>query len=144
LTNPGFDGSAQPWAAVASYSGGNDADDCAESGSLSLMGTSGQEGQCLSAVANGDYFMTFRFKSTGGGTGYCGVNFFSAAGCDGNNLENSFETSVSGPAGTWRQAMITTAKASANAVSLKFYCSSAIGGSGYYDQMYLGRTSGTF
>ena len=87
--------------------------------------------------------MSFRFKSTEGGTGYCGVNFFSAAGCNGNDLLNEFNTSVSGPAGTWRQAITTTANAGPNAVSLQFYCIAAVG-FGYYDQLYLGRTSGTF
>jgi hypothetical protein len=143
LPNPGFDGSGQPWAPVSMYSGGNDADACVESGSVGLLGISDQVSQCLSAAAGADYFITFRFKSTAGGTGYCGVNFYSGANCNGSTLENSFEASVSGPAGTWRQAVATTGKASSNAVSLSFYCAAALG-FGYYDQLYLGRSSATF
>ena len=33
--------------------------------------------------------------------------------------------------------------ASANTASMTFYCAGAVG-FGYYDQLYLGRTSGTF
>jgi hypothetical protein len=143
LTNPGLDGSAQPWADVSSYNGGDDADGCSESGSVALLSISSQVKQCLPATGNKDYFITFRFKSTEGGTGYCGVNFFSAANCNSSALENSFQASVGGPSGTWRQAIATTAKSSSNTVSMQFYCAAALG-FGYYDQLYLGATSGTF
>jgi hypothetical protein len=98
---------------------------------------------CLPATGGETYYMTFDFRSTEGDTGYCGVLFYSAPDCDIDAMENSFEASVSGPSGTWRQAVTGSATANANVVSMEFYCIAALG-FGYYDQLYLGRTNTTF
>lgn len=142
LPNPGMDGSGQPWTPVSQYSG-EDADGCPDSGSIPVLDYPQGFDLCLAATAGATYYMSFRFKgSQDGYTGYCNVTFYSAADCNINASENSFEASVSSP-GTWRQAVTTSAKASNNAVSLSFGCISALG-FGYYDQLYLGRSNGTF
>ena len=142
LPNPGFDGSAQPWAPVASYSS-SDSHSCSGSGSVGLLSISQQISHCLPATGGETYFMTFDFMSTEGDTGYCGVGFYSTANCDVDAMENSFEASVSGPSGMWRQAVTTSATANSNVVSMQFYCIAALG-FGYYDQLYLGQTDTTF
>lgn len=142
LPNPGFDGSGQPWTPVSQYAGHEDADGCPNSGSIPVLDYPQGFDHCLPATAGATYYMSFRYKAASGGTGYCGVTFYSAADCPWEASENSFEASIDSN-GTWRQAVTSSAKASNNAVSLNFSCISALG-FGYYDQLYLGRSNGTF
>jgi hypothetical protein len=141
LPNPGMDGSGQPWTPVSQYSS-EDADGCADSGSIPVLDYPQGFGHCLAATAGATYYLSFRFKAADGGTGYCSVQFYSQPNCDIDASENSFEASVSSN-GTWKQAVTTSAQASSNAVSMNVGCISALG-FGYYDQLYLGRSNGTF
>jgi hypothetical protein len=145
LTNPGFDGAVTSWSGgtFANYSS-NDADSCAGSGSFALDYLQ-EFSQCLSNVSVGTtYYMAFRFKgwdTSQSHLGYCVVNFYDAAGCNGSDFISgeSFDASAMS-AGPWATAVTNNAVAPAGAVSMAFACSGSVG-HGYYDQLYLGTSS---
>lgn len=143
LTNPGFDGAITSWTGgtFANYSS-NDADNCGGSGSFALDYLQDMS-QCLSSVTVGTrYYMGFRFKgwdTSQSHLGYCVVNFYGAANCDGSEFISSFEASTTSD-GPWATTVANNALAPAGAVSMAFACSGSVG-HGYYDQLYLGTSS---
>jgi hypothetical protein len=143
LTNPGFDGAVTSWqgGTFANYSS-NDADNCAGSGSFGLDYLN-EFSQCVSNVSAGTrYYMGFRFKgwdTTDSHLGYCVVNFYSAANCNGSFFISSFDASATS-AGPWATTVTNNEVAPDGTVSMVFACSGSVG-HGYYDQLYLGTSS---
>ena len=146
LPNPGLDGSATPWAPVASYST-NDADSCVGSGSI-RVDFEEDVSTCLNTTTGGaTYTLTFRFKGWDATTshfGYCGVNFFSLSSCNVDGLLSDSGSASTTSNGPWMQAFPSSFMAPSNAVSMSLYCTGSLG-RGYYDQLYLGtNASATF
>jgi hypothetical protein len=146
LSNPGFDGSAQGWAAAGMYySGSNDADDCSGSGSGDLTtGFMPAIDQCVNAPA-GTYYFTYLFKPAAVPNqmvGDCHVEAMPIS------CPNVFSDSIADlrlmvdSAGGWVRATETSFVAPAGTASLHVYCV-AEQGYGYYDQIYLGTSSNT-
>jgi len=99
--------------------------------------------QCLSNVTVGTkYYMAFRFQgwdTSQSHLGYCVVNFYGAANCNGSNLISSFDASATSN-GAWATTVSNNAQAPVGTVSMAFACSGSVG-HGYYDQLYLGTSS---
>jgi len=143
LSNPGFDGAITSWSGgtFANFSS-NDVDSCGGSGSFALDYLQDMN-QCVTQVTVGTrYYMGFRFKgwdTSSSHLGYCVVNFYGGANCDGSNFISSFDASATSN-GPWVATPSNSVVAPVGADSMMFACSGSVG-HGFYDQLYLGTSA---
>ena len=149
LPNPGFDGSIAPWGSGIPNYGSYDFDNCAASGSYKLDYLQDMTA-CVTATAGTRYYATFKFK--GWDTvdnmptthlGYCGVYFYTKAGCSGTDLISGtfLEVTATGmSSGPWVSAVPVSGVAPTGTVAMAMGCTGSVG-HGYYDKLYLGASS---
>jgi hypothetical protein len=150
LTNPGFDGDNSGWDLFNSnFRSNTDADNCTGSGSIEARNTGGAFYQCVPTNTSTPthFYFAYRYKEynfndnqPGTGNSYCYLAFIAdGGGCDLNNVTDMGPFDSSQSTGGWIKAG-TDGMTTAGTTSVMIYCT-AVSGTGFYDQIYLGTSA---
>ncbi|HVR64276.1 MAG TPA: hypothetical protein VMU50_20390 [Polyangia bacterium] len=144
LKNPGFDKDVSGWMVDTGtvYRETSDSDGCPYSGSLATTGAS-QVSQCVTTPLDGTYNFGARILVVSGGA-VCGVRFYPAAGCQGDELVDD-ELNAAQPMSGWQapapESSPPTVQVS-GANSVLFFC--VTGDGVYIDQPYVTKIPGKY